>query len=81
MSSPVQASAHIVAAIAVAEHASMHSCIMSMSMPIIASWGMDFIMSIIIAMVVTLSSAPPVGAHLVLPEMLRRVTSEREGFR
>jgi hypothetical protein len=47
MSIPMSLSAHMVAAIAAAEHVSMHSCIIVMSMPIILSIGMDFIMSII----------------------------------
>src|SRR5215216_1130393 len=49
-----QASAHIVEAWAAAEHASMHDCIMVMSMPIVMPEpmsviaGMAFIMSLII---------------------------------
>jgi hypothetical protein len=46
MPSIAHPSAHIVAACAAAEHASMHDCIVVMSMPI-SVFGMDFIMSII----------------------------------
>jgi len=49
MPSPALASAHIVAAISAAEQASMHFCIMSISMPMFFI-GMDFIMSIIMLM-------------------------------
>jgi len=47
MLSPASASAHIVAAIDAAEHASMHPCIIDMSMPVISDIGMVFIMSAI----------------------------------
>ena len=47
MLSPASASAHIVAAIDAAEHASMHCCIIGMSMPVMPGIGMDFIMSAI----------------------------------
>jgi hypothetical protein len=47
MPSPASASAHIVAAIAAAEHASMHSMLMAMSMPFISGIDIDFIMSAI----------------------------------
>ncbi|HEY3436184.1 MAG TPA: hypothetical protein VGK35_00735 [Actinotalea sp.] len=47
MPSPPSASAHIVAAIEAAEHASMHRCIIAMSMPVVPAIGMAFIMSAI----------------------------------
>jgi hypothetical protein len=47
--SPDAASAHIVAAISAAEQASMHSCIIAISMPI-SFFGMVCIMSIIMLM-------------------------------
>ncbi|WP_456825961.1 hypothetical protein [Cellulomonas sp. P5_E12] len=50
MPSPPSASAHIVAAIEAAEHASMHSCIIGIVMPVVPI-GMDFIMSAIMLMV------------------------------
>ncbi|MFD1507501.1 hypothetical protein ACFSBG_17730 [Georgenia yuyongxinii] len=54
MFSPLSASAHIVAAIAAAEHASMQPCIIviSMFMPVIEGIGMAFIMSVIMLIAV-----------------------------
>ena len=68
--SPAQASAHIVAAISAAEQASMHSCIMSMSMPM-SFFGMDCIMSIIMLTGVLAFRS---GAVVTSTAMLRRVT-------
>src|SRR4051794_32738455 len=47
MPSPPSASAHIVAAIDAAEHASTQSCIIGMLIPVVPAAGMDFIMSAI----------------------------------
>lgn len=58
MPSPPSASAHIVAAIAAAEHASTHSCIIGMSMPVVPDIGMAFIMSAIML----IAARPPFDA-------------------
>ncbi|GIG21094.1 hypothetical protein Cch01nite_18180 [Cellulomonas chitinilytica] len=47
MLSPASASAHIVAAIDAAEHASTHCCIIVMSMPVVSGMVIDPIMSAI----------------------------------
>jgi hypothetical protein len=52
MFSAPSASAHIVAAIEAAEHASIHPCIIDMSMPVIVGIDIDFIMSAIMLIVV-----------------------------
>ena len=67
MPSPPSASAHMVAAIAAAEHASMQSCIIGISMPVIPAIGMDFIMSAIMLIVGHPPSSLEPGASDVTP--------------
>ncbi|WP_344779130.1 hypothetical protein [Microbacterium marinilacus] len=58
MSSPASASAHIVAVMLTAEHASMHSCIIGISMPVDDAFGIALIMSIIVLIPVPLLESP-----------------------
>ncbi len=58
MPSPLSASAHIVAAIDAAEHASMHCCRIGRSMPAVAGIGMDLIMSAIMLIAARPPSCP-----------------------
>jgi hypothetical protein len=58
MLSPASASAHIVAAIDAAEHASTHCCIIAMSIPVVSGMVIEPIMSAIMLIAANRLSSP-----------------------